>query len=270
MMQNTKSELLEFQRYFLLTKQFNKLFGIGANKTGTTTLACIAKKIYGLKTKQRPGVATIHQLIGGNYSGFIDHMNCHDFHQDVPASIKSFYVAMDALFPNSKFILTIRNSKEWFESFFEFYCKRVIGAYVDSKYSKQDHPLFRGHDKRWFYYSYKYELNSLRDLKTTQYENFTSLKNKILSTQFREKCISNYENRNREIQDYFEKRPQDLLVLDISDKNLCEKMNIFLGIDAKAVIYRTPHKNSRTSQKEFSNKSIIDGLIIDKNIFNNL
>ena len=100
-------ELLQFHRYFLLTKNFNKLFGIGANKTGTTTLDYLARKIYGLKSNQRPGVASIHRLIKGDYRGFIDHMNHHDFHQDVPSSIKSFYVAIDALFPNSKFILTI-------------------------------------------------------------------------------------------------------------------------------------------------------------------
>ena len=147
----SKLELLEFHRYFLLTKKFNKLFGIGANKTGTTTLDCVARKIYGLKSSQRAGVATIHQLMSGNYSEFIKHMNSHDFHQDLPTSIKSFYVAIDALFPNSKFILTIRDSESWFESFFEFYYKRIIRAYVDSEYSKQKHPIFPGHDKRWFF-----------------------------------------------------------------------------------------------------------------------
>lgn len=262
-------ELLQFQRYFLLTKKFNKLFGIGANKTGTTTLEYLARKIYGLKSNQRPGVASIHQLIEGNYRGFIDHMNHHDFHQDVPASIKSFYVALDALFPNSKFILTTRDSDKWFESFFNFYYKRAIRPYINPEYSKQNHPIFPGHDKRWFFYAYKHELSSLNSLKCTSPENESHLKNEILSTPFREQCILNYENRNNEIQNYFTGRPKDLLVIDISEKNLYKKINTFLGIKEEAIFYEVPHKNSKSRTGNSSSTNNINAKpLISKDIYN--
>lgn len=261
-------KLSQFQRYFLSTKKFNKLFGIGANKTGTTTLEYIAKKLYGLKSNQRPGVASIHQLIDGNYLGFINHMNRHDFHQDLPSSIKSFYVAIDALFPNSKFILTVRDSEKWFNSFFDFYYKRTIKPYINTNYSKENHPIFPGHEKRWFFYVYKDELNSLNNLKSIAFKNDLHLKDKILSTSFREKCIMNYENRNNEIQNYFAERPQDILKIDVSEQNLYEKINIFLGLEADAIIYETPRKNSKLNPKKSSDNSIEDNTLIKSNLYN--
>ena len=99
------------------------------------------------------------------------------------------------------------------------------------------------------------------------FKNDLHLKDKILSTSFREKCIMNYENRNNEIQNYFAERPQDILKIDVSEQNLYEKINIFLGLEADAIIYET-RKNSKLNPKKSSDNNIEDNTLIKSNLYN--
>src|SRR5215217_356424 len=97
-------------------KLFNKVFCIGANKTGTTTMKGVFN-IIGLRVapQQEAELAAL-PFFKGKLGAMKSYIENYDAFQDVPFSIKSTYAQIDSLFPGSKFILTYRNSDEWFES----------------------------------------------------------------------------------------------------------------------------------------------------------
>src|SRR5438105_11325665 len=86
----------------------SKIFGIGLSKTGTTSLAN-ALQILGYKTKDNMGVVNYatHDLS----SVHLEVVEAYDALTDTP--IPSFYRELDARYPGSRFILTVRDSDEW-------------------------------------------------------------------------------------------------------------------------------------------------------------
>ena len=89
----------------------SKIFGIGLSKTGTTSLAN-ALQILGYCTKDNMGVV---KYAAGDLSSIdLDVIDANDAFTDTP--IPSFYLELDARFPRSKFILTIRDRDGWLKS----------------------------------------------------------------------------------------------------------------------------------------------------------
>lgn len=100
-----------------------KIFNIGANKTGTTTMQAIFEHL-GLKVApQREGELAGIDYEKGDFKPLNFYIQKYDAFQDVPFSTKSTFAVVDALFPGSKFILTYRDSEEWFNSFLNFHNK---------------------------------------------------------------------------------------------------------------------------------------------------
>lgn len=92
--------------------QINKLFGIGFQKTATTSLG-EALSILGYKVTGPFGWmdADIQRTA---LSRALSTAEKFDAFQDFPWAI--LYKELDMHFPNSKFILTVRNEEEWYES----------------------------------------------------------------------------------------------------------------------------------------------------------
>lgn len=88
-----------------------KIFGIGLSKTGTSSLAR-ALEILGYKTRDYPG---IERYVRGDVSSVDAEMiESNDAVTDTP--IPSFYRELDARYPRSKFILTVREREGWLVS----------------------------------------------------------------------------------------------------------------------------------------------------------
>ena len=89
----------------LSNKNFSKIFCIGANKTGTTSLAATLEIIgYKLPNQMDQEMHLSKQTYLGNYEPLREYVNKYDVFQDIPFSIGNFYIVADALFPNSLFI----------------------------------------------------------------------------------------------------------------------------------------------------------------------
>lgn len=86
-------------------KNFNKIFGIGLPRTGTTSLHN-ALKVLGLKSKHFP-----FELYNSDNLSLVDKF---DAFEDSP--IPLIYEKLDVEFPNSKFILTTRSLNSWLNS----------------------------------------------------------------------------------------------------------------------------------------------------------
>lgn len=222
------------QLWCLANKKFNKVFGIGLNKTGTTTLS----KIFfdcGLRiAPQHDGELAGIQALAGNMTPLVGYINKYDAFQDVPFSIKSFYAQIDALFPNSKFILTIRDKEDWFKSFSTYYRSKLFCA--DDKYPS----LESIKNRKYLYPGYYYQISQANWFINID-EDYKLIKNSELLLN-KNNCIEIYDNRNKEVIRHFSERPRDLLVIDLSEENDTQKIVDFLGLP-KGFITGVPHLN---------------------------
>ena len=95
-----------------------KVFCIGLNKTGTTSL----KKESGLQGytvgNQRQAELLFDDWVKRDFKRIIRYCHTAEFFQDAPFSYPYTFIALDQAFPGSKFILTLRdNADEWYYSF---------------------------------------------------------------------------------------------------------------------------------------------------------
>src|SRR5690606_27053905 len=101
-----------------------KIFCIGRNKTGTTSLAAEFQELGFPVGRQRTAEELIDFYIRGDFKPIIEYCKSAQVFQDVPFSWPVTYRHLDEAFPNSRFILTIRDdSEEWYNSLTKFHSK---------------------------------------------------------------------------------------------------------------------------------------------------
>jgi len=208
------------------------VFGIGRNKTGTTSLA-LALRNLGYRVGDQPGAEElIEDWAIRDFRRVIRYCRSADAFQDVPFSFDYTYQAVDAAFPGSRFILTVRDSPEpWYESVIRFHTK-IVGR--DRLPTADDLREFPYRHKGWLWRQQQliYGADEM-----TLYD--------------RELYIEHYWRHNESVRDYFRHRPEDLLVLNLADPSsaraLCEFLDLpYLG-------QAMPHeKRSQDEDDEFS------------------
>ncbi|WP_300463366.1 inositol monophosphatase family protein [Desulfobacula sp.] len=165
----------------------SKVFGIGLSKTGTTSLAR-ALEMLDYEVIDCIGVA--HYAQGDLSSVDLSIINNNNAFTDTP--IPSFYRELDIKYPDSKFVLTIRDMDGWLRS-----CKKQFNEKFASKQNEAHSQLFT-------------------DLYgTTVFDE--------------EKFQVGYKRFVNGALEYFKDRPDDLLVIDISKGEGWEKLCSFLG-----------------------------------------
>ena len=188
-----------------------KIFGIGDNKTGTTSLKS-AMKDLGYKIGDQRQAEHLHlEWANRDFKPIIEYCKTAEFFQDFPFSKPFTYVALDQAFPNSKFILTVRdNAEQWYSSLTKFHAK-LWGkdGRIPSKEDLQDATyIFKG--RPWI-------MNRINYM--TPEDN--PYQKDIL--------IQSYLDHNNSVKDYFKHRPEDLLVLNVAEKGAYRKLCEFLG-----------------------------------------
>jgi hypothetical protein len=216
---------------------WNRCFGIGANKTGTTSLHAVAV-LLGLRADQAlvEGTASL-QAMRGNYRPLQEAMAQLDFHQDLPCSQGHTYVALDALFPGSRFILTIREPQAWLRSFVTHYSRDLAPS--GSPGGRSEPWLFPGYVELWLrhYASQEPELASLAAVSGPLRPQH------LADPAVQAGLLRAYERRNATIQAYFRLRPADLLVLDLAQEPDVAAIVRFLGLPPW-INFPMPHLNA--------------------------
>ena len=93
-------------------KEHQKVFGLGLSKTGTSSLG-EALNMLGIKTIHYPhDQKTYDDLTNGNYRLSV----LEEYQGIVDISVAPFYAQLDRIYPDSKFILTVRNKDSWLRS----------------------------------------------------------------------------------------------------------------------------------------------------------
>lgn len=203
-------------------KKRTKVFCIGQNKTGTTSVEYVLKQLGYKMGNQAKAELLIHNWAKRDFKKIVKFCRSADAFQDIPFSNDFTYEILDYAFSGSKFILTVRNSKdEWFESIKRFHTK-LIG--------KERLPT--ADDLKAYSYRYKGWMWENMQLKYGIDE--TSLYDYNIYT-------DQYERHNQRVIEYFKYRPDDLLVLNLSDDDAIKSLYEFLGFKYDG--FAMPHLN---------------------------
>lgn len=190
-----------------------KIFGIGRNKTGTTSLKLAMKELGFIVGHQRTAENLIFDWAKRDFKQIVSYCKTAEFFQDVPFSKPFTFVVLDHEFLGSKFILTIRDSPEqWYNSVVKFQSKKWgLNGRIPTKEDLQEAT-----------YIYKGRPWDTKKLSTVTPENDPYNK---------ELLIKSYINYNESVKDYFHHRKDDLLILNVSEKGAYLKLCDFLNVD---------------------------------------
>jgi hypothetical protein len=191
----------------------SKVFCIGMNKTGTTSLkAALAE--FGYKVGNQPDAERLlPNYLQGNFEPIINYCKTANAFQDIPFSYTETFPYLDKAYPGSKFILTIRdNADEWYNSLTRFHAKIFNTTDKKPPTAKQlkDKLDYRG--RNWFYKSI---------VEAFQTDDQNPYNEKVLKTY--------YDNHIKVIESYFDNRPNDLLKINIKDTNSYARLASFLS-----------------------------------------
>lgn len=191
-----------------------KVFGVGNNKTGTTSLKEAFLQLGYVVASQGEAERMMKKWAVRDFKSLIRFCRKSEFFQDIPFSKPYTFIALDQAFPGSKFVLTVRDTPEqWYNSVIKF------------------------HSKRW---SANNQIPTKADLLNAEYcyKGWAWDSNRLQYTTpetepyLKEELIKRYNDHNNFVMDYFRHRPKDLLVLNVSEKNAYKKLCNFLGIKA--------------------------------------
>jgi hypothetical protein len=192
-----------------------KVFCVGRNKTGTTSLAAALQLLGYRVANQQEGELLIEDWAKRDFRSLIAYCRKSDAFQDIPFSIDFTFQAMDQAFPGSKFILTVRDSDEqWYDSMVRFHTMRLRERTGENR-------LPKARDLQEDPYIYSGYLWRLRQLVGGASEHDDLFEKNVL--------IRNYNEHNRRVEDYFRHRPDDFMVLNVGESSAIEKLCQFLG-----------------------------------------
>lgn len=207
-------EIIKIQIKKILVKNKTKYFCIGRNKTGTTSIKKAFEDLGFIVGNQRKAEILYDKYyFKGEFQPIIDYCKTAQVFQDVPFSCPETFKFLDKAYPNSKFILTVRDSAEqWYESITKFHAKKI------------------GKNGR---------IPTVEDLKNAEYVRKGFMYNVVRlhgtpdnDPYNKEIMINHYNNYNQSVIEYFKDRPNDLLVINLADDDAYQKFISFLGVES--------------------------------------
>jgi hypothetical protein len=189
-----------------------KVFCIGFNKTGTTSMEAALKGLGYRVGVQRDAELLMDDWAIRDFRRIVAYCRTADAFQDVPFSVGFTYEVLDYAFPGSKFILTVRNdADEWYRSYMRF-TKKLLGG--------KDTPTV-DQLKAFPYVSVGWAWRQEQNIFGIDEENV-----------FDETIYTaHYTNHNVQVIEYFRLRPRDLLMLNLADPSSMRSLCEFLGIE---------------------------------------
>lgn len=198
-------------RYALFHRNTSKIFCIGFNKTGTTSLYHALLR-EGLKVGDQPTAERLlASYVDGNFDPIVEYCKTARAFQDVPFSMPNTYRHLCHAFPDAKFILSVRDSgDQWYESQLRFAAKR-LGRTPTLKDLKEAEYCWKG-------WSYQYH--------QAVFGNGVEFEDKQAK-------IHTYEQHIADVQNFFRDKPGQLLVLNVGEEGSFSKFCQYLGIRSK-------------------------------------
>lgn len=207
--------------------QSPKIFCVGLNKTGTTSLQKALIDISIKVGNQRKGERLLDAYVKRNFRPIIQFCKSAQAFQDFPFSAPLTYKYLSQAYPNSKFILSIRDSDEqWYDSLVRFHTRI---------YSATAAPPTRNDLQRSTYVEKGWSWRAFNALFAPPDPNNLYDRNHLLSF---------YNHYNDEVQHFFASDQERLLVLNLATPDAYGQFCRFIG---KEPIYSDfPWRNKTT------------------------
>jgi len=192
-----------------------KIFGIGLNKTGTTSLKTAMDELDYVVGHQPSAELLMDDWAKRDFSSIVSYCKTAQFFQDVPFSKPYTFVVLDHEFPNSKFILTVRDTAEqWYNSLTKFHAKKWgKEGRIPTKEDLQKAP--------YIYEGWAWKINRM-SYHTPENEPYK-----------KDVMLNFYKGYNASVKEYFRHRPEDLLVLNVAENGSYQKLCEFLGVNSE-------------------------------------
>ena len=198
----------------LFKRKKQKVFCIGFNKTGTTTIEYTFKQHGYIINDQSKASKFITNWSSRDFKSITNYCKDYEAFQDFPFSFPFTYIALDLAFPNSKFILTVRDSPEvWYSSITRFHGKLWGNGRTPTKEDLQSAVRY--------YKGRPWQVNRML-FKTPESDPYNE---KILKEQ--------YVDHIESVIEYFRFRQNDLLVLNVAKENAYNDFCDFLNLKSK-------------------------------------
>lgn len=233
--------LLDGFRRLLPRPSRPKVFCIGYNKTGTTTMEKVLRDLgYRLPRQSDQEKRVVEELYKGNFRPLKKLCQRYEAFQDRPFSQGVTYANVDAMFPSSKFILTVRESEAWFESLVGFHRGGILRKAGIVEVEDFNEQTLKDKDV-YLYKNYMYHAAKRHAGIVIGY-NMNYDWSLVYDRNHR---IAEYEARNRGVIEYFQDRRDQLLVIDVSQEGDTSKIVDFLEM-SRDNVREMPHTNRST------------------------
>ncbi|WP_159023046.1 sulfotransferase [Formosa sp. L2A11] len=181
-------------------KKQNKIFCIGFNKTGTTTIKKVLKDFNIKLGNQKEAEVLLPNWYDRDFKAIFNYVKSATAFQDIPFSLPYTFIALEQEFPNAKFILTVRdNEEQWYNSISKFHSKLWSDGISIPQIEELKNATYR-------YKGLAYEY--IKQVYNTPDED---LYNKSI-------LMKTYNNHNSLVKDYFRAHQEKLIVINTSNK----------------------------------------------------
>lgn len=192
---------------------------------------------YRMPKQEKQEALLVEAIHEGNYAPLGSLCRKYDAFQDLPFSQGSVYAVADALFPGSKFILTTRDPDKWFASLVRFHLKTILKKAGVERIEDFGEKTFKDKaiylHENYMYNVFKRHAAVVKDGKI--HYDWSLVYDK-------EHRIQIFKERNKAILEYFQDRPDQLLVMDVTQEQDNARIIDFLGLPQKFV-GPIPHLN---------------------------
>ena len=210
------SKMLDFLRQLkrVLTQVWRgrgrKIFCVGFNKTGTTSLKKAFEDFHCYVGSQPLAERLSNAYYDKEWDLIVQYTKSAQAFQDVPFSWPNTFMHMYKAYPDAKFILTVRDSAEqWYESLMRFHTKRH-GRLPTREDLEDSEYVWPG----WEWNNYIRRFGEDRE----------DIWNK-------EMRVNDYLKHNEKVVEFFRDKPGQLLILNVGEKGSYRKLAEFLGQD---------------------------------------
>jgi hypothetical protein len=200
-----------------------KIFCIGLNKTGTTSLKVFFSSLGYKVGEQHEAESLLNEVQNGNHKSLFKYIDKAQFFQDYPFSAPSAYKFLDQKYPDAKFILSVRNSPEdWYKSLVKFH---------SIKFNNGDTPTVSSlKNTNYIYKGWIWEFLS----KVYGFKENEKIYDKDL-------LINLYRTHIIDVKEYFKGREDKLLIINLEEEDGVDRIYDFLNI--KGSITQFPWEN---------------------------
>ncbi|GIV30545.1 MAG: hypothetical protein KatS3mg034_1118 [Vicingaceae bacterium] len=195
---------------FGILKKREKIFCIGFNKTGTTTLAKVLEDFGYRLADQDQSERLFRYWKERNFKPIIEFCKKADAFQDIPFSLPFTFQVLHFAYPHAKFILTVRDSEEeWYESLYRYH----VNLFGDGKTVTEEDLQNAKHI--WKGWAFEVNQHRYHPPKGEPYH--------------KETLIKSYKTHNYIVEEYFHDKPDSFIKINVAKKEDYFRLAQFLN-----------------------------------------